>query len=50
VVLALRAYLLGLVPRLVLPVEGPRKGGRPPRCGYSMPGEVYDKKKKMPDV
>ena len=39
-VLALRAYLLGQVPRLVLPVEGKRKGGRPPNCGYSMPGEI----------
>ena len=39
-VLALRAYLLGEVPRLVLPLEGSRKGGRPPRTGYRLPGET----------
>ncbi|MCG5030447.1 CRISPR-associated endonuclease Cas1 [Mesosutterella sp. OilRF-GAM-744-9] len=39
-VLALRAYLLGEVPRLVLPQEGKRKGGRPPKTGYRLPGET----------
>ncbi len=38
-VLALRAYLLGEVPRLVLPVEGDKKGGRPPNVGYRLPGD-----------
>jgi CRISPR-associated endonuclease Cas1 len=38
VVLALRAYLIGLQTRLVLPVEGERKGGRPPNVGYRLPG------------
>lgn len=38
VVLALRSYLLGEVPRLVLPIEGARKGGRPPKAGYKLPG------------
>lgn len=44
-VLALRAYLLGEVPRIVLPLEGEKKGGRPPKTGYSLPGEVRPKKK-----
>ena len=39
VVLSLRAYLLGEVPRLVLPLEGKKKGGRPPCVGYRLPGE-----------
>ena len=47
-VLALRAYLLEQVPRLVLPVEGLRKGGRPPNCGYSIPGEIPLRKQKSP--
>ncbi len=42
-VLALRAYLLGEVSRLVLPVEGERKGGRPPNAGYRLPGDRADK-------
>ncbi len=37
-VLALRAYLHGDMPRLVLPVEGPRAGGRPPATTWKMPG------------
>jgi len=37
-VLALRAYLLGEVKRLVLPTEGTKQGGRPPKSGYSLPG------------
>lgn len=44
VVLALRAYLMGEVKRLVIPVEGAKKGGRSPNCGYSLPGEIYKKK------
>lgn len=44
VVLALRAYLTGEVKRLVIPVEGLKKGGRPPDCGYSLPGEIYLKR------
>lgn len=38
VVLALRAYLLGEAPRLVIPVPGDKKGGRPPKTGYRLPG------------
>lgn len=38
VVLALRAWLLGKQLRLVLPVEGEKKGGRPPTIGFSLPG------------
>ncbi len=37
-VLALRAWLLGKQDRFVLPVEGERKGGRPPKVGFAMPG------------
>ena len=40
VVLALRAYLLDETKRLVLPVEGRKKGGRPPKTGYRLPGET----------
>lgn len=39
-VLALRAYLVGDSMRLVLPVEGVRAGGRPPRTGYALPGAM----------
>lgn len=39
VVLALRAYLLNESLRLVIPTEGQRCGGRPPRIGYRLPGE-----------
>lgn len=39
-VLALRAYLVGESLRLVLPVEGVRAGGRPPRTGYALPGAM----------
>lgn len=38
IVLALRAWLLGKQTRIVLPVEGERRGGRPPRVAFSMPG------------
>ncbi|MBM3273341.1 hypothetical protein FJY94_08930 [Candidatus Kaiserbacteria bacterium] len=40
VVLALRTYLTREVPRLVIPVEGQPKGGRPPLTGYTLPGAV----------
>ena len=40
VVLALRAYLLGDMMRLVLPMEGMKKGGRPPKVSYNLPGEI----------
>lgn len=39
IVLALRVYLLGKSKRLVIPVEGERKGGRTPDCKYKLPGE-----------
>lgn len=38
VVLAIRAYLLDQQKRLVLPIEGERKGGRPPNVSYRLPG------------
>ena len=38
VVLALRAYLIGDMSRLVIPTEGSLKGGRPPKVSYKMPG------------
>lgn len=37
-VLALRSWLLGKTRRLVLPVEGPKLGGRKPKQGYRLPG------------
>jgi len=40
VVLALRSWLLGESQRLVIPVEGPRLGGRKPKQGYKLPGGV----------
>lgn len=40
VVLALRAYLLNESLRLVIPTEGLKKGGRPPKIGYRLPGET----------
>lgn len=40
VVRALRASLVGASLRLVLPVEGVRAGGRPPRTGYALPGAM----------
>lgn len=39
-VLALRAYLLGLSRRIVLPIPGVRNGGRPIRAGYRMYGRM----------
>lgn len=40
VVLALRSYLLGESKRLVIPTEGKKLGGRPPKVSYKLPGEV----------
>lgn len=37
-VLSLRAWLLDKQTRFTLPVEGSKKGGRPPQVGYSIPG------------
>lgn len=45
VVLALRAYLLNEQYRLVLPTEGVRKGGRPPKIGYRLPGTTREDKR-----
>jgi CRISPR/Cas system-associated endonuclease Cas1 len=38
VVLALRSWLVGESLRFVVPAEGPKIGGRPPRQGYRLPG------------
>ena len=40
IVLALRAYLIGDMNRLILPVEGFKKGGRPPKVSYKLPGQT----------
>ena len=40
IVLALRAYLIGDMNRLILPVEGLKKGGRPPKVSYKLPGQI----------
>ena len=40
IVLALRAYLAGDMQRFVIPTEGERKGGRPPKVSYQLPGNV----------
>lgn len=50
VVLALRAYLLGEVKRLVVPVEGKPQGGRPPKVGYRLPGSLFDMDRKKPEL
>ena len=39
-VLALRAYLIGDMKRLLLPVEGVAKGGRPPKVSYKLAGSA----------
>ena len=39
-VLALRAYLIGDMARLVLPLEGAKGGGRPIAISYRLPGEI----------
>jgi len=38
-VLALRAYLIGDMPRLVIPQELPPAGGRPVKVSYRLPGQ-----------
>ncbi len=43
IVLALRAYLLNESLRLVIPTEGKKNGGRPPKIGYRLPGETKQK-------
>jgi CRISPR-associated endonuclease Cas1 len=40
IVLALRAYLVGDMKRFLIPVEGIKKGGRPPKVSYRLPGEI----------
>ncbi|NBS70260.1 hypothetical protein EBT31_15320 [bacterium] len=37
-VLSMRSYLLGETKRLVLPTEGQKMGGRPPKMSYQLPG------------
>lgn len=39
-VLALRAYLVGDMRRLVVPESGERRGGRPPKVSYRLPGDI----------
>ena len=39
-VLALRAYLCGDMRRLVIPEPGERRGGRPPKVSYRLPGDI----------
>lgn len=39
-VLALRAYLAGDMHRFVIPAAGERKGGRPPKVSYRLPGDI----------
>jgi CRISPR/Cas system-associated endonuclease Cas1 len=43
-VLSLRSYLLGETKRLVLPTEGEKMGGRPPKMSYKLPGANAKKK------
>ena len=43
IVLALRAYLIGDMRRLVVPTEGKKKAGRPPKVSYRLPGGVPQK-------
>ena len=40
-VLSLRAYLCGEMRRLVLPVQGDRRAGRPPKISYQLPGSIF---------
>jgi len=49
IVLALRAYLNGDMRRFVVPSAGPRRGGRPPRVSYSLPGGIPDYAGPMPE-
>lgn len=46
IVLSLRSYLLGETKRFVIPQEGEKKGGRPPKIAYRLPGEKYNRQKK----
>ena len=39
-VMSLRSYLIGESRRLVIPQEGAKKGGRPPKLGYQIPGGI----------
>lgn len=43
IVLSLRAYLLNEEVRFVIPTEGEKKGGRPPKVGFTLPGEIWQK-------
>jgi CRISPR/Cas system-associated endonuclease Cas1 len=49
-ILGLRAWLLGETPRLVIPAEGQRIGGRKPNVGFVLPGSqrLITKKKVAP--
>lgn len=47
VVLALRAYLLNEMPRLVVPAEGGSRGGRPPKLSFAVPGARTTIRKKI---
>ena len=38
-VLAMRAWLADDMPRFTLPTEGPKKGGRPIKVSYTLPGD-----------
>ena len=38
IILALRSYLVGDDKRFLVPVTGNKKGGRPPKVSYSLPG------------
>jgi len=42
-VLSLRSYLRSEMSRFVLPVEGERIGGRPPKVSYRIPGQIPDR-------
>lgn len=39
IVLALRSYLLNESKRFIIPTEGEKMGGRPPKIAYRLPGE-----------
>ena len=41
-VLALRAYLNGDMRRFIVPCAGERRGGRPPKVSYRLPGGIPD--------
>lgn len=48
-VLALRAYLNGDMRRFVVPCAGERRGGRPPKVSYRLPGGVPDYAGRVPE-